>query len=541
MSPRRMIAGSLALAFLTFFIHGSVLDGWWLSDDPQVLVHALTETPATVLFSPPAWRYLSSSSFTPLVTISFDLDLWIGGLEPRVFYLHQLAMIAIGSILLFLLLAHMGRLLPAWLAAIAFLVAPATVLAAGGLMVRHYVEGLVLALAALLLWQRANAAGTSRGRGLLAAAAALAYLLAMLAKEFFAPLPLLMIWQARAAGASWRWIVIHLVPSALASLIYIGWRTWMLGSGGGYGGELLAGALAGVPIATWTAIVRPASVWFSLAVAAVVAVGLVLALRHERRIASGFLVAAGVFVFLPLAMLAANFEPRYGFVATVVLVSGVALATATTADPRWSALVVSLVVLLFASGEGERRATEVATRAIVAEGRYIWSQPGSASPILASSPGWYLAGLDTIRQFKGRTTSPAFFLSTDAIVLSSLSPDRFVRSVWGTSEIRPLDQATRDAIVSDRRALDPDAPLTVQLERLGNDIRWELGPREGRFVFLTVPYYGRFPIEPSGWRRIPEAREQQYFRIRREMDDGRWTVSPVFPLPANDGVVRWKR
>ncbi len=536
-----MIAGTLALAILTFVIHGSALDGWWLSDDPQVLVHAITETPARVLFSPPAWRYLSASSFTPLVTISFDFDLWLGGLEPRLFYLHQIVMIAVAAGLLFVLLAQAGRLIPAWLAAAAFLVAPATIMAARGLMVRHYVEGLVFAIATLLLWHWANADRTHAKRGVLAAAAAFTYLIAMLAKEFFAPLPLLLIWHARARGSSWKSIAIHLVPSALSAGIYIGWRTWMLGSGGGYGGELDLSEMAGVPLAAWLAIVRPVSVGFSLAVAAVVAVALVLALRERPRLSAGFLIAAGIFVVLPLLMLASNFEPRYGFVATVVLISGVALATVTSADRRWEALMLSLVVLLFASGQDERHAAEVASRAIVAEGRYIWSQPGSAPPILASSPGWYLAGLDTIRQFDGRTASPAFFLSTDAIVLSSLSPDRFVRSLWGTSEIRPLDPSTKEAIVADRLAFDPAARLTVQLERRGNDISWQLGPPEGRFVFLTVPYYGKFPIPAKGWRRISEAREQQYFRIRREMEDGRWTVSPVFPLPAGDGVVRWAR
>ncbi len=536
-----MIAGSLALVLLMFLIHGSALDGWWLSDDPQVLVHAMTETPASVLFSPHAWRYLSSSSFTPLVTISFDFDLWLGGLNPRFFYTHQLLMLALGAVLLFVLLSRVGRPLPAWLGAAAFLVAPATILAARGLMVRHYVEGLVLALIALLFWQRANVAESPRGRGLLGALAALSYLLAMLAKEFFAPLPLLMIWQARASGGSWRSTAVHLVPSALSAAIYIAWRTWMLGSGGGYGGELSAVSMAAVPLAAWGAVVRPPSIWFSIAVAAVLVVSVVLAFRAKPRASGGFLLASGIFVFLPLVMLAANFEPRYGFVATVVVVAATALAASTTADWRWAALPLSLGLLLFASGQQERRATALSSHAIVAEGQYIWSQQGSASPILASSPGWYLGGLDTIRKLGGRPAAPAFFLSTDAIVLSNIPPDRFVRSVWGTSEIRPLDDATREAIANDRRAFDPDAPLTVQLERKKNDISWQLGPREGDFVFITVPYYGRFPIPPEGWRRISEAREQQYFRIRREMDGGRWTVSPIFPLPPSDGVVRWAR
>ena len=540
-SRSRAILAVAALIVLTIILHGGATGGWWLSDDPQVLLHAMTETPATVLFSPPAWRYLSTSSFTPLVTISFDLDLALAGLSPRFFYLHQIGAIALAAVLLFFLLKDRERTLAAWTGAAIFIASPATVLAARGLMVRHYVEGLVFALIALLLWRAVHRAEDVRFRGLLSSLAAVAYLLAMLAKEFYAPLPLIMIWQARAAGASWRMLMTHLLPSAFSAALYIVWRTWMLGSGGGYGESPEVSEMAMLPVTLWTAMTGRESAFLSAGIAAAGAVALAAAFRHRTRSTAGFLLAAGVFVFLPLAALAASFEPRYAFAGTAVFAAAAALAACARDDRRFLAIPFSLLILLLAAGVNERRAIEHSSRATVAEGRYVWSQPGSAPPILATSPGWYLAGLESIRRIETGAASPAYFLSTDAIVLSDLPADRFVRSVWGTTDVIPLDGPTKQAIAKSRASFVPDAPLEVLLERRRNDIAWKVGPAGGTFSFITVPYYGNFPIGTTGRRRISESRERQFFRIRRDLPNGGWTVSPIFELPPRDGKVMWMR
>ncbi|MGH9457266.1 MAG: hypothetical protein ACRD2J_06445, partial [Thermoanaerobaculia bacterium] len=71
------------------------LDGWWGTDDPQILLHATRNTPLETLFSSAAWQTLSTSSFTPLVTLSFEIDRVLFGLRPLFYYQHQLLTIAV--------------------------------------------------------------------------------------------------------------------------------------------------------------------------------------------------------------------------------------------------------------------------------------------------------------------------------------------------------------------------------------------------------------------------------------------------------------
>lgn len=88
---------------------------------------------------------------------------------------------------------------------------------------------------------------------------------------------------------------------------------------------------------------------------------------------------------------------------------------------------------------------------------------------------------------------------------------------------------------------DPAAPLSVEFALRNHDVQWRVGPAAARFVFLTDPGYTAIPIPPTGTNRVPEAREQQFFRIVREEADGRWTVSPTLPVPAEGAVTAWRR
>lgn len=113
---------------------------------------------------------------------------------------------------------------------------------AGRLMVRHYVEGLVLAAAVTLAYVLA----VERRSSPLSAVSALLALLAALAKEVYVPLPFLLV---NLPPGDWRQRLRSAVPHAVGRGIYALWRTWMLGTPvGGYGwatgpggaGELVA-------------------------------------------------------------------------------------------------------------------------------------------------------------------------------------------------------------------------------------------------------------------------------------------------------------
>ena len=105
-------------------------------------------------------------------------------------------------------------------------------------MIRHYVDGLVFALAALLAWRRSKKL------------ASFFYLLAMLSKEVYATIPLWFICESiyewRVAGSGWRAgppatrhklpavIVRDLIGPAITVVVFLVWRWRMTGLTGTY-------------------------------------------------------------------------------------------------------------------------------------------------------------------------------------------------------------------------------------------------------------------------------------------------------------------
>jgi hypothetical protein len=533
-------AGAAALVVLAFAIHFDALDGWWLSDDPQVLLHAMLERPWAVLFDPPAYRYLSTSSFTPLVTISFDADLGLAGVRPSFFYWHQLLALIAAAVLMFALLSRVRtRQAPvaAWIAAAGFLISPAAIHAVRSLMIRHYLEGLVLALCALLLWDL-WCEGRRRG-ALLLAAAALCYLGAMLAKEIYAPLPLLMIWQAWVRRAGARRFLIGLAALSAAAAVYIPWRVVMLGTAGGYGADSALGSMVFAVPRVGATLLGPIPSWAYALAGAVVGLLVFLGAAERRMSAAGFLAAASVFTVLPLAGVTTEFDLRYGFAATVVLFAAGGLAAASGRRELLAALAV-VAIIAGIGGWLYERYHERATRLMVAEGRYLWSQPQTAPPLLGTAPAWYFSGISEVRALDDRGRSPSWVLSHEGFILSGISELEAVRAEPATGAIRALDAAERAAVAREHRRFTPAGEIDIQIEMRNNLMRWELGPM-GPFAFLSVPQYAKFPIPPSGSRRLPEANERQHFRIRRDLPDGRWTVSPVLVMPGSDGSVRFRR
>lgn len=503
-----------------------------MTDDPQILTHAVRETPVSVLFNPHAYRYLSSSSFTPLQTISFDFDHSLAGTNPRFFYAHQIAAVAIVALLMFLLVERWGGLAGGWLAAATFLVAPQTVFAARSLMLRHYVEGLLFSIVALLLWRR------EKHSAWIDIASAIAYLLAMLCKEFYAPLPLLLLVVAIAQRLPLRDLVLRMIPHAVAAAVFIGWRTAMLGSVGGYGGGTMGSGVATLPSAVWKAIVGSASgVVVGIAAAVLFAIAASALLRSPRA-SIAYVAFATIFLALPLIAVANDFQFRYAFTSCAVIAAAAGLSI--DAKRRWTALApVALLAIVAVTGFAEARRLPHEMRQMVAEGKYVWAQPANAAPLLAYSPGWYLTGLEWLRMQELHERAPLFVLSAEGVFLRGLDPQTVVTSHPDEDSMKRLEPGAVAVIEADRARLDTSVPLTLAIERRSNDVRWVLGPSGGSFQFLSLPYYDDVRLPPEGWRRQPEPVQRELFRIRRDLPDGRWTLSPPLLLPRDGETVRW--
>ena len=526
--PARSLAAILALVIVAIAVHVTALSGWWLYDDPQLLIESIQQSLRGVFFSPSEYTHLAAHTFSPMQLASFKFDLLLHGLDPKFFYLHQLVAMILAAVLLYLLLRHYVPDLYAALGAGVFLTTWAAVYAARTLMIRHYVEGLVFALIAMLMWRR---------RWIIPAS--ILYLLAMLSKEVYATIPLFFVYQSRYEKRPWR----ELVAPAVAFIVFIAWRWRMTGLIGGYA-SIGNQTVTHLPYALWIHVAGPAPVWAFVIWAVCIVVALAMFIWRLRWRALGFIAVALLAMILPILPVAGNFEWRYSFAFVAFLVAVLTIALGMS-QQKWTIVVlIVLFVTTAITSMRQRIYYEALTRnGIEKEGRYIWTQPKTAPTLAARAPAWYHGGLAWLRKEQGNGDGPQAVYSPYAITVGMLDPSRVVTIDEG--HVVPLTNTHIYGTAADwseaRARLDPAAPLTIEFALRDHDAEWRLGPPAARFVFLTEPGYSAIPIPPTGKQRVPAAREQQFFRIVREEAGGRWTVSPPLPVPAEGKVTVWKR
>jgi hypothetical protein len=517
----RTLALILALVALGAVIHATALSGFWLYDDPVLLVESIRQ-PAGAIFTDPAeYMHLSATTFTPFLLLSYKFDLMLHGFDTRVFYAHQVAMILAAAVLLFLLLR---RYVADWYAAAGaavFLTTWSTVYGARTLMIRHYVEGLVFALGALLAWRRSKLV------------ASFFYLLAILSKEVYAPIPLFFICESRFQSRSWREIARELIAPAIAAILFLAWRWRMTGVFLSIARGIVSPPdLRALPDNLWHHLIGPtAEPWVAFVWAAAILIVLGAFVWRLRWRAIAFLVISAIVLLLPILPLTGALEWRYSFAFVAFSVAILTIAAGLSAR-RWTLAVLAiLLVTTVYSAFDDRRFYENLTRdGIAREGQYIWSQPAAAPPLGASSPEWYIDSLRWLRAYDHRGKAPRAVFSPYAL------------AVGGVNKIVVVDAAAKQVFAAPPAGrFDPSLPLTVEFAMRDQNAQWQLGPPADRFVFLTDPGYSPTPIPANGVQRVPVAREQQFFRIVREQSDGRWTVSPTLPVPAEGAVTVWRR
>ena len=534
MNVTRLMATALALVILAIAIHVTALAGFWLYDDPVIIVESIRQSTSDLLFDPAEYRHLSASSFTPLVLVSFKFDLLLHGLDPSVFYTDQLIALIAAALLFYFLLRRYVSDLYAAIGSGVFLTSWAAVYAARTLMIRHYLDGLVFALIAMLVWRRSKIL------------AAIFYLLAMLSKEVYAPIPLFFICQSRFEGRRWRDIARDLIAPAIAAVVFLFWRWRMAGPPPTYS-ELLTPRpdVAALPRTLWVHLTGPAAPVAAQAVWAVfIVVALALFIWRFRIRAIAFLAAGLIVMLLPILPLSGNFEWRYSFAFVSFTIAILTIALGTSGK-RWAiAIMAILLVTTVVTSIRQRRYYEDLTRnGIALEGRYVWTQPANARAIAAASPAWYIDGLRWLRKYDHRGDGPQAVFSRYAITVGMIDPARLVTVAGG--KIVPVAMTTLFGTPAEwqkaRTQFDPDAPLSIEFALRNHNAQWRLGPPAARFIFLTDPGYTAIPIPAVGAQRVPVAREPQFFRILREEADGKWTVSPTLPVPAEGAVTVWRR
>lgn len=485
----------LAFTGLSFLVHGSVLSSWWTWDDPQLLFAARTHGVGDLLFSRDVWQVHSSANFTPLLQISFKLDLALFGPVPAAFYAHQLLVLGLTAGFAVMFLSRLVSPLLAFTAGVALLVSPMTAVAAQTLMMRHYVDGLGVATVALLLWLRERA-----GPRYLVAAL---YLIATLCKEVYAPLPLIFILIDVLHGRGIRQITVRIVPVAVAAATYLGWRVWMLGGVGGYGGaanpwlhvhqlpEEIAHLLFGRPGPGLVAALGAA--WACSALA--------FALKDQRRIADVLMSisALGIVILLPLLPLGPRLQDRYAFAASAFLIYAAVVAAdrgSSYARGCWAILTVAVFAY---TGAIKSAATENEHALMISEGRHLYYGSASGPAILVRSNGWYARGIEWLRESYRGDSAPSYYLSQIAPVDSNQPIRAYRASTDGMLSLTSIDwiptKAWDPRTRGERFVVCRDGPV----------LSWtSTAPLT---AFLIGPDNERIPVRPSDWGRIP----REYF------------------------------
>ncbi len=133
----RSLAAILAIAIVSLIIHGNAVRGWWLWDDPSLVIEAIRQPAIKVLFDPSEYSHLASHTFTPLLLLSIKADVALADTRPAFFYAHQIAGLTLAAALMFLLLRRYVSDVYALVGTAIFLTTWARVFAARMLMIRH--------------------------------------------------------------------------------------------------------------------------------------------------------------------------------------------------------------------------------------------------------------------------------------------------------------------------------------------------------------------------------------------------------------------
>ncbi len=518
MNATRRIRDALAaigLAVITLVAYHDILRLWWMYDDAYHL-NVIAVTPVSHFATSSAfWRAFVAPVFTPLLLLSLAGDVAIVNHNPYGFYLHQLLAAAVVAPLLYVFL----RLWLPWSAA--FLVALTAVAGAPMmqivtlLMLRHYVEGLLLAVLAAI----AHVVGVRKNSDSLTACSAALALGAMLAKEVYVPLPFLLAFVPN--GRSLR----RLGPHALALTVYSVWRIALLGPAlRGYGWTVRpsgwARVMATLPFRCLRTLAMGCASGQFLMLFLLVAVALVaIKLRLSRML----IIVAALAAVGPVLPVSIELEPRYALGIWLALVMTAAFAA--IAMPRaGTALLVGAAICAIAANRQVWPGEMQRLRQMSTEGRaFAMLLPGDVlrNPTIPPS---------ALGELQRLTGSPAVGSYDDVLLCErQIVPARLFQFDTTTRQVRAISWHEVERSCAMRRPLPLYASFTLAA---GDSFYWTLGPRQdGRYRFILGSQ--AFDVPRDGGFRLPTLRHV-VLRVAYVAPEGWTSYSPALTLNLDD-------
>lgn len=538
----------LLLLMSVFFLHGAALDAWWRWDDPTHLTFVRTHDLAEYLFDPTVWQQLSPVNFTPWLSFSYELDSALFGLRPEAHYAHQLISLWLAAALTFFVLKLW---LPPWwsfLGALLFLLGSPVYVIAEQLMARHYVEGLVFALAATWFFIR----GTRNSMIVFSLVGAFFYFLALISKEIYAPLILLF---PIIASGSLALRARHLLPFVFVLLIYIPWRFYMLEmSIGGYSPIatldplLTLNELASIP-----SLLLGAG-WLGLASGTSLAIFIIYFLRKypKRVLVLIWLLFLILAPLIPLTIWPGlGGQDRFLFLpwwmtSFATVWAGAHLTQPGLAHPLRIVAALALFLLVSVAATSQASLIKHSLESVHIEkevqGRFLWTAGHEnvvyLSPAVASM-FWDYGKILELRSL-ARNGEPIPMVIADESQIPNLSGSAIVP--WSYDETCQCMIDISDQLelrLKSWKEKVRDVPITVNVTHKAHTFSWELGPYiQGQYSVIAVEL-GKIPLPaPQGYHRSSiQFREA---RIRYDSPDGWSAYSPSFQI-IPDGTLSPKK
>jgi hypothetical protein len=241
----RPFVAVLSIAVVAFLTYADVLGYFFTSTDTFTLIDTSRVSSigdALTLFTEPLMAGAKSEEcarfYRPLTALTYSMDYHNWGLNPFGYHLTDLSLHILTSVLVYFVVRALlsGEQVAAWLSAVIFSTHPILVEAVPGVAPRQELLVSLLLLTSFLLFLR------SSSQGIYLVASLFAYLLALCAKEIAIILPLLVATyqltsygpeQGSLAGRI-RHALRQAAPYLAVTIIFIGWRTWVLRGLGGY-------------------------------------------------------------------------------------------------------------------------------------------------------------------------------------------------------------------------------------------------------------------------------------------------------------------
>jgi hypothetical protein len=538
---------ALFLTAFTFALYGRALGLWWTFEDPAILLHGENHAAWSTLFVPDVYQTFSRYFFAPGVILSFSADRYLVGYRPALFYAHQLLALALAAGLLERFLRRYVSRLWSFLAAALFLVGVPVAGVASWLGVRHYVDGLVLALAAILCFRRGL---SNHARAWTLASAAL-YLGAVVCKEIYAPV-FLLVFLLPEGNLVKR--LVHAIPLVLMAGLYAGWRQFMLsGYLGGYAqrrldtpelmrlGRLLVGQAA-------TAVFGVTEGAATLALGALALAFLIVVVRGGGaallRVAICVAVALG-----PLLPVGASFEARYAFVPWAFIAAGTGWAASVWARGRGrvpAGLVLFALALALVGPANRRRWAEVIRGGERSRAEATFFFERSEPRDVVREPverGNFYAKLAEIRTDILHRPPPGHAVFDDLFFCRHAGEVLRVYGWQETARVLESLSGAESLCAAYAPAIRDAAPLALTMTRENGVLSWTAGPyADGRWAILLGEDLVRYDVPRQG-RILPLMPDDLLVTLRYESAEGWRTFSPALPLRMRNGSARlqWSR